>query len=61
MADIVLATDDLTVFGGPESISLDVALSPFQQTLNRAKPYALVLRSSPWGEYSCVVVKREVV
>ena len=45
----------------PESISPDVALAPFQQIVNRAKPYALVLRSSPWGEYSCVVVKREVV
>ena len=45
----------------PESISPDFELSPFQQTLNSAKPYALVLRSSPWGEYSCVVVKREVV
>ena len=45
----------------PESISPDVVLPPFQQLLNSAKPYALVLRSSPWGEYSCVVVKREVV
>jgi hypothetical protein len=28
MADIVLANDDLTVFGGPESISLDLDIGP---------------------------------
>ena len=45
----------------PASISPDFALAPFQQLLNNAKPYALVLRSSAWGEYSSVVVKREVI
>ena len=28
MADIILANDDLTVFGGPESISLDLDIGP---------------------------------
>lgn len=28
MADILLSNDDLTVFGGPESISLDLDIGP---------------------------------
>lgn len=28
MADILLSTDDLTVFGGPESVSLDLDIGP---------------------------------
>lgn len=28
MADILLSTDDLTIFGGPESISLDLDIGP---------------------------------
>ena len=29
----------------------------FTQTIDRTRPYALVLRASPWGEYSAVLVK----
>ena len=28
MADILLSTDDLTIFGGPESVSLDLDIGP---------------------------------
>jgi hypothetical protein len=28
MADILLSNDDLTIFGGPESISLDLDIGP---------------------------------
>lgn len=29
----------------------------FSKTIDTARPYALVLRASPWGEYSAVLVK----
>jgi 3-oxoacyl-(acyl-carrier-protein) synthase len=31
--------------------------SSFTATIDRSRPYALVLRASPWGEYSAVLVK----
>jgi hypothetical protein len=29
----------------------------FSKTIDPQRPYALVLRASPWGEYSAVLVK----
>ncbi|MBM4251889.1 MAG: hypothetical protein FJ146_07950 [Deltaproteobacteria bacterium] len=43
----------------PASLSVAVPGSRFGAKIDQTKPYVLLLRTSAWGEYSCIVVKRE--
>ncbi len=44
----------------PEAMSSnELSASGFTTKIDNEKPYCMILRVSPWGEYSCIIVRKE--
>ncbi len=43
----------------PSAMAVTLESAKFESKIDKDRPYALVMRISAWGEYSCIVVKRE--
>ncbi len=43
----------------PAVIPSHAEASRWESRIDPTKPYALILKASPWGEYSCVVARKE--
>ncbi|MEN9836007.1 MAG: 3-oxoacyl-[acyl-carrier-protein] synthase 2 [Pseudomonadota bacterium] len=59
LIELALVNDIYQAGALPSALSATLSDTKFGTKVDQSRPYVLVLRISAWGEYSCIVVKRE--